>query len=317
VSRRREFRADELACLLTGPESLKSGLRAVHAMALAWPAYWRTEVAPLLDLGCMPSIASGFSQFLAAPNIAKQVQHGIETQLREAKVDRYDSHPSLRDRMAAADALAIQPQPEDPRPAVCLLRNPDAEELKFLEVVNPRFGKKSLQHMTWEDRASKVLIPSWMGNVIQFSSMLQGMTVENLPEELGRVPQIASHIPDPKGMLLTPEQRVERARSLLGMALGLALVNNGWTLHSRPGEFYLSCGNNRVNPFELILLISDGKISKDAWMAKCAELGIAGLSLVKGTKTAEGAVASATDEAEQIEPSRSPANKEISTIQRT
>jgi heat shock protein HtpX len=67
VSRRQEYRADELACLVAGPRSLVSGLRNVHAAALAWPAYWRTELVPMLDMWCLPSITEGFSQFLAPP----------------------------------------------------------------------------------------------------------------------------------------------------------------------------------------------------------------------------------------------------------
>ncbi len=73
--------------------------------------------------------------------------------------------------------------------------------------------------------------------------------------------------------------RFQRARLLLGTAFGLALVNSGWTLHSRPGEFYLSHGNEQLSPNKVTLQLSDGVISKDLWSGKCREWGIEGVSL--------------------------------------
>ena len=63
-----------------------------------------------------------------------------------------------------------------------------------------------------------VLIPTWTNSVATYGTLLEGVTVGNLVESLGKVPQIAPQIRDPKGMLLTPEQRIERARSLLGLS---------------------------------------------------------------------------------------------------
>lgn len=78
--------------------------------------------------------------------------------------------------------------------------------------------------------------------------LLQGITVGNMAESPGRLPETAPQIRDPQGILLTPQQRIERARSLLGTALALALINNGWQLHSRPGEFHLDRGNENLDP---------------------------------------------------------------------
>ena len=280
VLRRREYRADELACLVTGPVSLAGGLCVVHGTALAWPTYWQTEVVPLLELGYLPSITAGFSQFLTVPHIAKEVQSGTEKEISEGKADPYDSHPPLRDRLTAAEALGIQSPPNDPNPAFSLLTDADSIEQKFLEAANPDMPKNWLQRVSWEEKGSKVLIPSWTASVAEYASLLRGITAESLPDALGRAPQIAPQIRDPKGMLLTPEQRVERVRLLLGTAFGLALVNHGWALHSRPGEFYLSHGDEQLSPYKEILQLSDGVISRDLWSGKCREWGIEGVSLV-------------------------------------
>jgi len=94
------------------------------------------------------------------------------------------------------------------------------------------------------------------------------------------VPETASQIRDPKGMLLTPAQRIDRARSFLGTALALALVNGGWKVHTSPGEFYLDRNGEQLNPHKVIVQLSDGAISKEEWGTKCKALGIEDLSLI-------------------------------------
>jgi hypothetical protein len=82
-------------------------------------------------------------------------------------------------------------------------------------------------------------------------------------------------------MLLTPEQRIGRALSLLSTAFRLALVHNGWKLHSRPGEFCLDRGGAQLDPYELMTQLSDGAVSKGAWLTKCQALGIEDVLLAK------------------------------------
>ena len=279
VSRRQEFRADELACILAGPEWLKSGLRAVHGTATAWPTYWQTQVLPMINLGGLPSIAAGFSHFLSVPDVAKQVQSGIEKEISEGKENAYDTHPPLQARLDAAERVKVQSPAGDLSPALVLLNDADSEELRLLQNANPNLSKKSLKRVSWEEGGNQVLIQSWMVWVAECSSLLQDIKAENLLDALGRVPQIAPKIRDPKGTLLRPDQRIERARSLLATALGLLLVRKGWQLHSCPGEYYLSRGDEKVNPNRLLQELSDGSISKEAWATKAKEMGIDGLTL--------------------------------------
>ena len=286
VSRRQEYRADELACIVAGPQSLVSGLRNIHGAVLAWPAFLKTELGPMFDMGCLPSITDGFAQFLAAPTIAQQVQKGIETEIREGKTQPYDSHPPLRDRAAAAERLAVPSPAPDTKPAYVLMDNVSNEEVRFLRTVNPTLMERSLRRVSWEEQGTSVLIPSWSELVSEYAPLLQGITVGNLVESLGRLPQLAPQIRDPEGMLLTPEQRIERARSLLSTALAMTLVNNGWKLHARPGEFHLDFGDEQIDPYRLMLQLSDGVIPQDAWAMKCQGLGIENIPLNAAAKSA-------------------------------
>jgi heat shock protein HtpX len=279
VSRRQEYRADELACVVAGRVSLVSGLRAVHASALALQAYWETEVAPMLTSGRLPSITEGFSQFLAAPAIAEGVEKGIEAQIRDAKVDPYDSHPPLRDRIAAANELSLTSPEEENAPAWTLLTDMNLAELDFLHAANPDLPQNFLQRVSWEESGDVVLIPNWTEAVTEYADQFHGMTVGNLPRSLAKVPDIAAHMRDPKGMLLTPQQRVPRARGLVATAFALALINNGWKLHSRPGEFYLEKNGEQLQPFQLTIQLSDGAIQHEGWTEMCSKHGIENIEL--------------------------------------
>lgn len=280
VSRRQEFRADELACILAGPDALTSGLRGVNAAALAWPSFLKTEVLPMFDMGCRASMTEGFAQFLSAPSIQPQVLKGVERRLHEEKAEPFDSHPPLRERLAAAERLSLPSPLRDMEPAFVLLNNLDGEEAKYLEAMQPELMKKGMRTVSWDEKGTTVLIPHWRKAVTTYGELLEGATIGNLWEWLGKVPQIAPKLRDPQGMLLTPEQRIERARSFLGMACALALTNSGWALHAQPGEFHLSLGEERFNPYIVVTQLSDGKISKDAWEEQCRKLGIGDIPLV-------------------------------------
>jgi Zn-dependent protease with chaperone function len=277
VSRKKEYRADELACLVAGTQPLIDGLCAIHAAAPAWVAYWKTEVAPVLGLGSIPAIGDGFSRFLSVPGIAKQVEEGLEKQIREARSSPYDSHPPLRKRIAAIQKLSGCPQHGDARAARTLLDNLEAAEQRLVETLNPKLPPGSLQPVTWDEVGTKVTVPAWKEFVGRHASLLEGIRAESLPEAVRKLPEMGSSIPDPKGMLLTREQRAQRAQGLLAMKLGLTLLDQGWELRAEPGEIYVKRGNDRLDPFLTLADLASGKLSAETWVSKCRELGISQL----------------------------------------
>lgn len=283
VSRKKEYRADELACFVAGAEPLVEGLRKIHGAAMAWGPYWSSEVVPVLNQGCMPAIADGFSRFLAAPQIEVQVTRGIDKEIAEGKTEPYDTHPPLRDRIAAIQQLSAEPGEKDGELAMSLLERPEFTELQFLELVNPKLAKNSLRRVGWDEIGRTVTIPSWKAAVGEYAPMMQGITAGTLPEAIKKLPQMGAIIRDPRGMLLTPAQRAKRAGHLLGMALGLALLEKGWELEARPGSFYLARGAERVYVSVLMEELMDGKIAAAGWAEMCNELGITDLDLALPT----------------------------------
>jgi len=287
VARRQEFRADELACMVAGRQALASGLRVLHGAALAWPAYWKSEMSPMLNSGFLPPITEGFAQFLASPKIADQVTSGVERALHAGRVHAYNSHPPLRDRIQAAKAMPNQPFAYEPQSAWCLLSDSEGTEQLFVQMLLPDAKRIELKRVSWNDQATRVVIPSWSSLVGQYAHLLQGIVVDELFDALSRVPQIAPQIRDPEGMLLTPQQRIDRTRMLIAQAVGILLIQHGWRLHSLPGEFHLERGDQKLDPFELIFKLSNGEFTKEQWQAKCLEMGIQRLSLVELSNTAQ------------------------------
>jgi len=286
VSRRQEYRADELACAVAGAEPLVQGLRKIHGASMAWGPYWNSEVVPVLNQGCKPAIADGFSRFLAAPQIEVQVRKGIEKEITEGMTEPYDTHPPLRDRIAAIRRLATEPGEKDGELAISLLEEPELAELQFLQLANPKLGPNSLRHVGWDEIGRAVTIPAWRAAVGEYAAMMNGITAGGLPEVIKKLPQMGSKIRDPRGMLLTPQQRAQRAGQLLGMALGLALLEKGWDLEAQPGSFFLGKGADRINTSALMDELVEGKVSPEEWRKMCDELGIRDLALALPTGSA-------------------------------
>ena len=279
VSRRQEFRADELACLIAGRQNLIDGLRAIHGTAISWPSYWKSEVAPLLSEGKLVALSDGFTRFLGIPGISSAIEKSLAERLVKEKTEPYDTHPPLRDRIAAAQTFPDCSASQDSRPAVALLDNAEFSELTFVEQCVADMTPGSLQYVQWDDVAERVTIPSWQRFVEEYAEHLQGVCAGTIPDQIPSFRQIGAHIRDPKGMLLSADQRTFRAGGLFAGALALALIRNGWELEVQPGVFRMSRGSDELNPFDAVNQLMAGKLSRDAWISQCQELGVSTLPL--------------------------------------
>jgi len=279
VSRKAEFRADELACIVAGTAPVAQGLRLIHGAALAWPSYWNSEVAPVIGQGSIPPIGLGFASFLKAPNIADQVDKAVADELAEGKTSPFDSHPPLKDRLSALQHLSFPEISADSLPAISLLSDAVAAELLFIETCNPDIPRGSLRQVQWSEITDKVTLPAWRSSVSSHLHLLQGYTIGHLPGAIRDLSKFAQQIKDPPGMLLTPAQRIERAAHLLAVATALCLIENGWVLNAHPGTIYLQRGDEQLNVFTLVRDLRSGALTLESWEAKCRALGIAELRL--------------------------------------
>jgi hypothetical protein len=156
--------------------------------------------------------------------------------------------------------------------------------MQFLKFVNPKLEEGSLRRIGWDVVGTMVTIPAWKSALAGYGAFLQGVTAESLPQLIPKLADIGRQIRDPKGMLLTPEQRKQRAGRLLASALALTLLDKGWQLESQPGQFYFYRDSEKMNVFGLVDDLIAGKLSGDAWAGRCDELGIKGALLYEGRR---------------------------------
>ncbi len=278
ISRRQEYRADELACAVAGSRALMEGLQDIHRAAAAVSAYWG-ELGQVLGAGYRPPIAEGFRRFMAAEGIREAVGAHLEKELARPQKRPYDSHPPLRERLEAAGRLPAGNEPQDEHPAISLLEDVTSLEAQLLAKLNPKQNVGSLKLTPWEEVSHTIFVPGWRKYVEEHAELLAGVTASSLPEKVKGLAEMGSRIRDPKGRLLTREQRTRRAADLLAASLSLTLMASGWELHAQPGEFHLQRGKEQLQPFRLVRDLAANKISGDAWLDRIRALDIENLSL--------------------------------------
>ncbi len=279
VSRKWEYRADELACAVAGAQPLVRGLRRAEAACVAWKAFWNTEAAPYLQSGFRPPLADGFRRFLASPMVARQVESVTSAALEKQKPGPFDSHPTFSQRSTRADSYGYPAPPEDRSPALDLLAGTESLEVSALQKLLPDLKIENLPFVTWEEAGSKVYAPQWRRFATEYRDLLTPYRVADMPAAIANLGAFASTSRDPQGLLLTREQRSERALSLLWAAFQVALVDAGWEMHTEPGDFYLSRGSDRIAPSALVRSLKSGSTRPEDYLKFVSKLEIGQLPL--------------------------------------
>ena len=274
ISRRQEYRSDELACYIAGSDALIEGLQGINKASAVLGPYWNTVVVPAVNIGYRPQLADGFGRFMNAPAISKAASDYLVLQLASQQTDPFDTHPPLNARIAKALALGIAAERTDNQPSISLIDNLSNLEKALLGRMAPALANAELKPMEWETAGLEVYLPSWQKHVAEFLHLLTGITVASLPQILKNPRDIAARIPDPPGMLLTREQRSERAATLLRFALTLALLDHGWKLQIQPGHFSVQRGDLLLEPPVVITKLQSGELSAQDWSTWCANAGI-------------------------------------------
>jgi len=276
ISRRQELAADALAAQVAGAGAQSSALRTIHRAALGFQPFIQSELEPVLGAGYRPPIASGFTRFLGATPIVRAVDEMMQKELQSTEKNPYDTHPPIRERLAAMEVLpqdGMMRGGEDP--ALSLLDRVAEMEARLLKAM----VTKQLSPVDWDAVGQKVYIPMWEEHLKKHGAALKGMTPLDLPA-LAADPASSS-----SGLAAAVADLEEKKRLVfvtVGAALATALQKRGWALAAEPGaEVALRLGDKVVHPFGVIGQLADGKLSADAWRKTCEEAGIADLALVQ------------------------------------
>ncbi|MEV4317898.1 M48 family metallopeptidase [Actinocrispum sp. NPDC049592] len=124
ANRAQELQADAVAVRAAGKEAAKSALGKINALDAAWSHYGDSYVRLAPEAGRTPELLMGFHAFLCNDVRHAQLLEAQESLLDSEPSSRYDSHPTMRVRIAAIDKLTGDGPATDDRPAWSVLRDP-------------------------------------------------------------------------------------------------------------------------------------------------------------------------------------------------
>jgi heat shock protein HtpX len=276
IMRREEFAADATAAARVGRDAYVEALRRIHAYAPAFDSYWQHEVIAVLQSGRRPPVLTGFGTYLRSSAVERLAEEHLEHRAK-AVTDRYDSHPSLGERIAALERLPPGDADDSP-PATSLLRDPAQLERDMLvALVAPEVA--DMEPLAWHDAAREVYLDRAVALTDRHGELLGAATVGELGDrvrDLGRiVGRLQQREPE-----LTVEAAPHLAVTLLAEALLVALARAGWTVEAGLGEpVSLRRGDACVEPYGTVWTLREDGVAAAGWRDRATELGIADLRL--------------------------------------
>ena len=247
VSRQQEFVADGVAAAVAGAGAQASALRRVTAAAVAFDAYMRTELLPVVRAGYLPPVAEGFDQFNRVPGVSAKLAEVVQHAEGSANADPFDTHPSLRERLAALGETPVDDRRE-PVAAMSLITNVEGTARSLLEHTWGDKNVRGLRPLRWEDVGESVYATEWRAVAARHAAWLAQFTAERIPAS-DRELMHAGVRPRRQGRI---ERRCGRTpgRAMYVIAAGLAclLLDRGWKADRSRAGLELANGPERISP---------------------------------------------------------------------
>ena len=277
ISRQQEYAADAFAVEVAGGPVFAEALRKVHGAAMAYDAYWHTELVPVLGSGFRTDIAGGFARFMADTGIARRIGEVVAAAEREEQTDPYDTHPALPDRLAAIQSLAAVLRPENTQPAISLLNDVAEQEDRLLRF---QFGAEQVGQLTfigWQEVGTRVYVPMWQNTVQEHADLFRGVTLDQLPGLLRAGDALYGRIREKAEGPLNDEDVQSAATGIVGAALAQTLAGLGWRVDlRRPAATCNWSATRQRGPVPRSPQLAGGRSAAAAWSGRCRELRLAG-----------------------------------------
>jgi Zn-dependent protease with chaperone function len=284
ISRRQEFRSDEIACYVAGSGAMAAALESINRTGAVVAPYWQTVVFPMAARGYQARIGESFSQFLEAPQVAKVAADYLEKRMTSTKSDPFDTHPPLGARISEAKKIgaagAVDDAEDGKGPAISLLENVRGLESALLCKLMPKLDASRLKPLDWGTCGPEIFVPMWRTEVAPFLPALQGVTLMGLPTLVKDPRVIAERVLNPPGILLNKSKREARALEILRMALAVSLVEHGWVLRMAPAVAFIERDGVRLVAGEVVSKLKSGAMLPGEWEAFCVKEGVGGWMLV-------------------------------------
>jgi len=270
VSRRQELTADRLAATVAGKDALVKGLIKTHGAGMAFEPFWQTEVVPVLSSGFRVPLAEGFGRFMSSASITEAMKKAIHEEMREGQLNPYDTHPPLKQRIAAVQDMPERGK-ENSRPATVLLENVKEQEQWLLASLAGIEAVRQLTASRWEDVGMQVWLPLWRKVVKEHVAVLRGLVSENLPRQV---------VPAMRNEETLNTEKMQTMLQAISVSLVVAMVEAGGVLNCMVGsEVSVERGGLKVEPFRVLQRLADDELRDAEWRSQCEVLGIARVDL--------------------------------------
>ena len=297
VGRRQEYSADALAAEVVGAQPLIAGLKTVQRAACAFDTYWRSEVAPVLAAGFHPPIGEGFATFMGVEAISRATAEALAMEMELSEENPYDTHPRLKDRIAALSNTSAKDVPADDPPAITLVDNVSAMEREMLRVLRGMDNAPELADISWKETLQAVYLPLWTNYAREHRKALRGITLGALPDWIERREELIDRFDEHLSTAVTGEEKWQAVSQIVGSAVAVVLRGRGHPISFDVGEpVQVRVGEECVKPFSLLPDLASGTMDGDRWKHFCSRTGMNDLDLgteienrsSEGTKASKG-----------------------------
>ncbi|ASO18788.1 Zn-dependent protease with chaperone function [Actinoalloteichus hoggarensis] len=236
--RTQELQADAYSVAAAGQRTAIDALRKIATMDLFWQRYGDLFLELASRAKRTPDILLGFRHYLDHP-AQQRTMAEVEPRILDAEPSSlFDSHPTIRRRIAAIQALPDNPAPPDTRPAWSIILDP-ARVLPAAEAalyIKGDLGPRS----SWADVVRAGAAEATMGNAVALAQAARDSgaapsgTLGEILQAVGR-----GETPRVLGPLLRDDvdvnqagEAVQRAMTdLLGDVVVAALISQGRARH--------------------------------------------------------------------------------------
>lgn len=279
VSRNQEFVADEVAARAAGAGVMISGLRAVHATSVAYQNYVQQELAPVVNRGYLPPVSPGFERYLGVSGMDAFLAAVVQYEEEQGTTDPFDTHPSLKERIAALKKFP-EGSPGDTRRASVLLNDRARYDRLVHGPESAAAWAHELEPIEWDKVVEAVYMPMWRSRVDSHGHLLRRYSIGTLPTTTTELVRLGSSLFGPGENQINDHARAGRAWQLIVAAVALRLAALGWTIEALPGnETILRRDGHELRPLSELQAVLDGRTPASQWSGRCAALGIADVPL--------------------------------------
>lgn len=290
ISRRQEFVADELAARTYGADSLERALMGLERSGVAYGAFMQEEFIGVVKAGFRPPLVEGFARFRAAPAISTRLEEYVTQQIESGVAGPYDSHPSLKERLAALRALPQQPvsATDNRQLAITLVDDVPSLEGRLIGSMVQGAAPPPVP-ISWDDVPDRVFAMGWVANARPALEGLDGLTPAIFPDIAARLETDEDVLARQLGVARSdrpPETARAIAEGILGSGLSLLLDEHRRRAPERirlsapPGEpvtFHFGGGDEEtlIVPFTVLERLKSGALETSEWLMFCQTHGLA------------------------------------------